>query len=364
MTARPFREARISIEAIAHNVGLLRRLAPSRHLMAVVKADGYGHGAVTAARAALEAGADHLGVADVAEALELRAAGIDAPVLAWLLDPHGDLVPALEAGVAIGVSSLEQLERVAAAGHRPAVHLKADTGLSRNGAVEAEWGVLLERTATLVGSGAVRLEGVFSHVSGTSPDDDRAQLAAFERFLDALQAHGLEPGIRHLAASGAALDLPESRYDMVRAGIALYGLPPAPHHRALELRPAMQLSAAVAAVKRVPAGSGVSYGYRLRTGESSTLALVPLGYADGVPRAAEHAPVLINDRTFPVVARIAMDQLVVDVGGHPVAVGDRAVLFGDPAEGEPSAEHWADAAGTIGYEIVTRIGRRVTRTRA
>ena len=364
MTARPFREARISVDAIAHNVALLRRAAPTRHLMAVVKADGYGHGAVTVARAALEAGADHLGVADVTEALELRSAGIDAPVLAWLLDPSGDLGPALEAGVTIGVSSLAQLEHVASAGHRPAVHLTADTGLSRNGVVEAEWGPVLERTAVLVRRGAVRLDGVFSHVSGTSPDDDRAQIAAFERFLDALRAHGLDPGIRHLAAAGAAFDYPAARYDMVRAGIALYGLPAASHHGDLDLRPAMQLSATIAGVKRVPAGSGVSYGFRLRTTEMSTLVLVPLGYADGVPRTAEGAPVLIGGRVFPVVARIAMDQLVVDVEQHPVAVGDRAVLFGDPGQGEPSAEDWASAAGTIGYEIVTRIGRRVTRTRA
>jgi len=364
VTARPFREARISIDAIAHNVELLRRAAPTPHLMAVVKADGYGHGAVTVARAALEAGADHLGVADVAEALELRVAGIDAPLLAWLLDPNGDLGPALEAGISIGVSSLAQLERVVAAGHRPAVHLKVDTGLSRNGVVEAEWGPLLQRTATHVATGAVRLEGVFSHLSGTSPGDDRVQIAAFERFLDALRSYGLEPGIRHLAAAGAAIDHPQAHYDMVRAGISLYGLPPTPQHRDLGLRPAMQLSAAVAAVKRVPAGSGVSYGYQLRTTETSTLALVPMGYADGVPRAAQGAPVLIAGRVFTVVARIAMDQFVVDVAEHPVIVGDRAVLFGDPEQGEPSAEEWADAAGTIGYEIVTRIGRRVTRTRA
>lgn len=362
MSARPFREARIAIDAIAHNVELLRRLAPSRHLMAVVKADGYGHGAVTAARVALEAGADHLGVADVTEALELRNAGIDAPVLAWLHDPAADLAVATEAGIALGVSSLAELERAAAAGHRPVVHVKVDTGLSRNGVVEPEWGPLLERLAELVDAGDVRLEGVFSHLSNTSPDDDRAQLAAFERFLDAVEAVGLEPGIRHLAASAAAIDLPETRLDMVRAGIAVYGVAPAPQHRAIGLRPAMELSAPVVSVKRVPAGSGVSYGYLHRTEEASTLALVPLGYADGVPRHALGARVLIGDETFPVAGRIAMDQLVVDVGDRRVEVGDRAVLFGDPATGAPTADDWADAAGTIGYEIVTRLGRRVTRT--
>lgn len=362
MSARPFREARVSIEAIAHNVHELRRRAPARHLMAVVKADGYGHGAVTAARAALEAGADHLGVADVAEALELRRAGIDAPLLAWLHDPAADFAVATQAGIALGVSSLEQLERAAAAGHRPAVHVKVDTGLSRNGVVEADWGPLVERLVALVDAGDVRLEGVFSHLSNTDADEDRAQIVAFERFLGAVDSVGLDPGIRHLAASGAALDHPAARYDMVRAGIALYGIAPAPHHRDLPLRPAMELSAAIATVKRVPAGSGVSYGYLHRTSGPATLALVPLGYADGVPRHALGAPVLINGAIFPVAGRIAMDQFVVDVGDHSVAVGDRAVLFGDPSTGAPSADEWAEAAGTIGYEIVTRLGRRVTKT--
>lgn len=362
MTARAFREARVSVDAIAHNVELLRRLAPSRHLMAVVKADGYGHGAVTAARAALEAGADHLGVADVSEGLELRRAGIDAPVLAWLHDPAADLAIATEAGIALGVSSRAELERAAAAGHRPVVHVKVDTGLSRNGVVEAEWGSLLERLVELVEAGDVRLDGVFSHLSNTSPDDDRVQLEAFERFVEAVQSVGLEPGIRHLAASAAAIDLLETRFDMVRAGIALYGLAPAPQHRTLPLRPAMELSASIVSVKRVPAGSGVSYGYLHRTEGPSTLALVPLGYADGVPRHALGARVLIGDELFPVAGRIAMDQLVVDVGDRSVAVGERAVLFGDPATGAPTADDWADAAGTIGYEIVTRLGRRVART--
>lgn len=364
MTARPFREARVSIDAIAHNVHELRRLAPSRHLMAVVKADGYGHGAVTAARAALEAGADQLGVADIAEGLELRRAGIDAPVLAWLHDPAADLAVATEAGIALGVSSRAELERAAAAGHRPVVHVKVDTGLSRNGVVESEWGALLERLVELVDAGDVRLDGVFSHVSNTSPEDDLAQLATFERFVEAVRSVGLEPGIRHLAASAAAIDLPESRFDMVRAGIALYGLAPAPQHRSLPLRPAMELSASIVSVKRVPAGSGVSYGYLHRTEGPSTLALVPLGYADGVPRHALGARVLIGDELFPVAGRIAMDQLVVDVGDRSVAVGERAVLFGDPSTGAPTADDWADAAGTIGYEIVTRLGRRVTRTTA
>lgn len=361
----PLREARISASAIGMNAETMRRRVPTPHTMAIVKADGYGHGAVTAARAALEAGVDHLGVADLDEAFELRAAGIDAPVLAWLHDPDADFAAAAEAGIAIGVSSREQLARAAASGHRATVHVKVDTGLSRNGVAEADWGPFVEALAPAVASGSVHLAGVFSHLSNTSPDDDRAQVVAFERFLDAVRAVDLDPGIRHLAASAAALDHPAARYDMVRLGIALYGIAPERHLRgALPLAPAMQFSTRVVGLKRVPAGSGVSYGYLHRTTAPTTLALVPLGYADGVPRAAVDAPVLIAGTVHRVVGRIAMDQLIVEVGDAPVAIGDRAVLWGDPAAGEPSIDEWADAAGTIAYELVTRLGRRVHRTRA
>jgi alanine racemase len=361
---RPLREARIWAGAIGQNAGTMRGLAPSTHAMAIVKADGYGHGAVTAARAALEAGVDHLGVVDLDEAFELRSAGIDAPILAWLHDPQADFAAAAEAGIALGVSSRAQVARAAASGHRATVHIEVDTGLSRNGVPEAEWGPLVEDLARVVGCGDVRVGGVFSHLSNTSPDDDRAQVVAFERFLDAVRSVGLDPGIRHLAASAAALDHPVARYDMVRFGIALYGIAPERHLRGtLPLVPAMQLSTRVVGVRRVPAGSGVSYGYRHRTTVPTTIALIPLGYADGVPRAASDAPVLIGDTVHRVVGRIAMDQCVVDVGDTPVSLGDSAVLWGDPATGAPSVDEWADAADTIAYELVTRLGRRVHRTR-
>lgn len=361
----PLREARISAESISVNAASMRRLVPTAHSMAIVKADGYGHGAVTAARAALEAGVDHLGVADLDEAFELRAAGIDAPLLAWLHDPDADFAAAAEAGIMLGVSSRAQLARAAASGHRATVHVKVDTGLSRNGVVEAEWSALVDELAAAVAAGTVHLGGVFSHLSNTSPDDDRAQVVAFERFVDAVRAVDLDPGIRHLAASAAALDHPAARYDMVRLGLALYGIAPERHLRGtLPLVPAMRLSARVVGLKRVPANSGVSYGYLHRTTAPTTLALVPLGYADGVPRAAVDAPVRIGDTVHRVVGRIAMDQLIVDVGDAPVELGDRAVLWGDPAEGDPSVDEWADAATTIAYELVTRLGRRVHRTRA
>lgn len=363
MIGRPFREARISRDAIAANVALMRELAPAPRAMAVVKADGYGHGAITAARAALEAGAEMLGVADLDEAFELRAAGIDAPVLAWLHPAGADLAAAAEAGITVGINSLAQLRQAADAGHRGTVHVKVDTGLSRNGVAREEWGPFVDELAHAVAHDGLRLGGVFSHLSNTSPDEDRAQIVAFEEFLDAVRAANLDPGIRHLAASAAALDHPAARYDMVRLGMAIYGLAPEDHHRHLPLVPAMELSAEVVHVKRVPAGSGVSYGYRYRTARPTTLALIPLGYADGIPRHTDGACVRIREHRMPVVGRVAMDQFVVDAGDHPVALGDRAVLFGDPRTGAPSALDWADAAGTIGYEIVTRLGRRVVRTR-
>ncbi|MGV9769957.1 alanine racemase [Microbacterium sp. NPDC003461] len=367
----PLREGLIDAAAIEANTRTLRRLAHTREFIAVVKADGYGHGALTAARAALAGGATRLGVADLAEAHALRAAGVEAPVIAWLHGPDADFAPAVAAGIELGVSGVAQLRRVAeaarAAGRAAAVHLKLETGLGRNGAAPAEWEALFDLAAELVARGEVRVEGVFSHLSGTSPEDDRAQVRAFESGLALAAARGVRPAIRHLAATAAAITLPEARFDAVRVGIGLYGLSPLEGTTSadLRLRPAMTLRARVAAVRRVPAGHGASYGYRYRAERETTFALVPLGYADGIPRQASNAgPVAIRGERFRVAGTIAMDQFVVDVGDAPVEVGDEAVLFGDPAAGAPSADEWAAAAGTINYEIVTRIGARVTRTEA
>lgn len=363
MSLQPGREARIDLDAIEHNTRLLRERAGTAHAMAVVKANGYGHGAVESARAALRGGADHLGVVDLVEALELRAAGITSPVLAWIHDPEPDFAAAIAAGVELGLGTAGMLEAAAAAG-APSVQLKLDTGLGRNGVPEAEWPALFARAAAIERAGGPRIRGLFSHLAGAGEHEDRAQLAAFERALGLAEEAGLRPELRHLAATAGALFLPEARFDLVRLGIGLYGHSPVEHVSGAELglRPAMTLSAPVVAVKRVPAGHGVSYGFTHRTERESTLALVPLGYADGVPRQASgRGPVRIGGRTFTVAGRVAMDQIVVDVGEHPVSVGDRAVLFGDPALGDPGARDWADAAGTIDYEIVTRIGHRVPR---
>ncbi len=365
----PFREARIDVDAIADNVRHFRALT-SVDVIAVVKADAYGHGAVTTAVAALAGGATRLGVADIAEALELRRQGIHAPILAWLHRPGESFVQAAAADVEVGISSFDQLEAAAVAAsvdHPVGVHLKLETGLSRNGIAPTDWGRVFAEAARLERIGRLRIIGLFSHLSNTSAADDRAALALFHEGVAQAAASGVHPEIRHIAATAAAIDLPETRLDAVRIGIGLHGLSPFDDRSsaALGLRPAMTLRGAVCAVRRVPAGAGVSYGYAHRTDRETTLALVPLGYADGVPRQASgRAPVSIGGRRFTVAGRIAMDQFVVDVGDAPIAVGDEVVLFGDPTLGVPSATDWADAAGTINYEIVTRIGARVPRVSA
>ena len=365
----PFREAAVDLDAIRHNVRTIARLVGPAGVMAVVKADAYGHGAVAVARAALDAGAQRLGVADVGEALDLREAGIDAPVLAWLHDPGVSFRAPIERGVELGVSSTGQLHAVAdaaaSAGRTADMHLKLDTGLSRNGIARAEWAHAVAEAARLEREGLVRVRGLFSHLANTSPEEDAAQLDAFLRGVVIAEAAGLRPEVRHLASSAAALRFPEARLDLVRIGIGMYGIPPFGDGTTaadLGLRPAMTLQGRVAAVRRVAPGDGVSYGHTWRAERPTTLALVPLGYADGVPRQASgRAEVLLRGRRRPVVGRIAMDQFLVDVGDDEVLVGDTVVLFGDPAHGAPSADEWGDAAETIGYEIVTRVGPRVPR---
>lgn len=363
----PLREARIDLDAIADNVRHFRRLTDVE-VIAVVKADGYGHGAARTAVAALAGGATRLGVADVDEGIALRRAGITAPIMAWLHAPGRRFDDAAEAGIELGISSMEQLQAAADAAtvDRPVgVHLKLDTGLSRNGIAPADWQRVCAEAARLERIGRLHVIGLFSHLANTSLDDDRAALTRFGVGTEAAASVGLEPELRHIAATAAAIDRPDARLDAVRIGIGLYGLSPFDDRSSadLGLRPAMTLRSQIAAVRRVPAGSGVSYGYDHRTAADTTLALVPLGYADGVPRQASGAgPVVINGQRYTVAGRIAMDQFVVEVGDADVAVGDEVVLFGDPTLGQPAASDWADAAGTIDYEIVTRIGPRVVRT--
>ena len=364
MSATPTREAVIDRGAIEHNVRTLRAAAHTREFIAVVKANGYGHGSITAARGAIAGGATRLGVADLSEALELRAAGITHPTLAWLHGPDTDFAPAIAENIELGLSTIDQLRRATATGV-PVVHLKMETGLGRGGSAPADWAAFTAEAARLEREGRLRVDGIFSHLSGTSREDDLDQLAAFHRAVEVAHAAGLRPTIRHIAATGAAIDMPETRLDSVRVGLGIYGLSPFDDRSSadLGLRPAMTLQAPVAAVRRVPAGQAASYGYTYRAERETTFALVPLGYADGIPRhASNRGPVRIGGQRFRVAGRVAMDQLIVDVGDAPVKVGDRAVLFGDPLRGAPTATEWAEAADTINYEIITRLGPRVTRT--
>ena len=363
----------VDLDAVAANVAVLRERAGGAALMAVVKADGYGHGMVPVARAALAGGASRLGVAHLREALELRSAGIDAPVLAWLTVPGDRYAEAVAAGVEVGVSAegtlAELADAAAATGRAARVQLKADTGLSRNGCPPHLWGDLVRATARYAADGSVELTGVFSHFAcADEPDHPSvpAQRATFEAAVAAVERAGLAVPLRHMANSAATVLDERARFDAVRPGIALYGLSPAPGvvgAAELGLRPAMTLLARVAMVKDVPAGTGVSYGHTYTTRTATRLALLPVGYGDGVPRQASGTgPVLVAGRRVPVAGRVCMDQVVVDLGpGAEVAVGDVAVLFGDAATGAPTATDWARAAGTIDYEIVTRIGARVPR---
>ncbi|AVT34685.1 alanine racemase [Plantactinospora sp. BC1] len=365
-------EAEVDLAAVAANLGTVAAHAGTA-LMAVVKADGFGHGAVPVARAALAAGASWLGVTSAGEALALRAAGLTAPVLSWLHRPDDDFGRLIGADVDLGVSTVPHLHSIAEAARRsgrPAtVQLKADTGLSRNGANRDDWPELVDWARKYEVEGTVRVRGVWSHLAGAETPEGRGvgrQVAAFEEALRIARAAGLRPDLAHLANSAAALAAPATRYDLCRIGLALYGVDPfgAPGAGVYRLRAAMTLRSTVVNVKRVPAGTGVSYGPDRVTERATTLALLPLGYADGLPRTAEgRAEVWLAGTRRPIVGRIAMDQCVVDAGELPVALGDPVVLFG-PARagfGWPTAAEWAGWARTSPHEILTGIGARVAR---
>jgi alanine racemase len=357
------REATVDLNVIAGNVEAIRRIVGTPHFLAVVKANGYGHGTVAVARAALNGGADWLGVLDATEASVLRDAGIGAPILTWLHDPEETFGAHAELNLDVGVSSLSELDRAAAAGVT-AIHVKVDTGLGRSGSLPELWTELFERAHALESSGGPKVRGIFSHLANAGAEVDAAQLVEFERARGVAASAGIEPEFVHIAATQGALRRPESRYNFVRIGLGCYGLSPFQDVEPSEfgLTPALELSATVVSLKRVGAGTGISYGHSYHTKHETTLALVPLGYADGVPRhASNRGPVSINGQHFTVSGIIAMDQFVVDVGDASVAVGDRAILFGNPAHGVPSAQAWASAADTINYEIVSRLGARIER---
>jgi alanine racemase len=365
-------QAVVDLDAIAHNMHVLCEHAGPAQVMAVVKADGYGHGAVAVGRTALAAGAAELGVATIDEALALRRDGIDSPVLAWLHAPGTDFGPALETDVQLAVSSVRQLGEVLDAvertGRTATITVKVDTGLSRNGVSAAEYPEVLSVLRRAQADGAIRLRGIMSHlVHGDDPDNPFNDLQA-QRLID-MAAHAREQGVRyeiaHLSNSPAAMTRPDLAFDMVRPGIAVYGQTPIPERGDMGLRPAMTLKCPVVLVRSVRAGDGVSYGHTWIAQHDTTLALLPIGYADGVFRTLSgRIDVLINGRPRRSVGRICMDQFVVDLGPGEVDVaeGDDAILFGPGTQGEPTAQDWADLLGTINYEVVTSPRGRVTRT--
>jgi alanine racemase len=366
------RELIVDLDAISENTAVLVARSSSGQVMAVVKADAYGHGLVESARAALRGGASWLGVALLDEAVQLRAAGVHAPMLAWLVGPGERWSDALHHDIDLSVSTpwiLEEISQAARDAERVArVHLKLDSGLGRAGVPVAEWPLLVESARKVELDGTVEVVGLWSHLAYADapghPTIDR-QLATFTEALGVAESAGLRPEVRHLANSAATLTRPDTHFDLTRPGLSVYGLSPlhdAPPDE-FGLRPAMSLRARLALVKRVPEGHGVSYLHRYVTNRETTLGLVPLGYADGIPRNATNVgPVLVGDRRRVIAGVVCMDQFMLDLGDDPVSAGDVVVLFGAGTDGEPTAQDWADATGTIAYEIVTRVGPRVTRT--
>ncbi|MFD6298147.1 alanine racemase [Streptomyces sp. NPDC060235] len=364
--------AEIDLAALRANVRALRAHAPTAALMAVVKSDAYGHGAVPCARAAREAGATWLGTATPEEALALRAAGIPGRIMCWLWTPGGPWAEAIEADLDVSVSGMWALREVTAAaeavGAPARVQLKADTGLGRGGCQPADWPELVAAALAAEARGLLTVTGLWSHLACADEPGHpsiQAQLTLFREMVAHAEQQGVRPEVRHIANSPATLTLPESHFDLVRTGIAVYGISPSPEVGTpgdFGLRPVMTLSASLALIKHAPAGHGVSYGHHYVTPGETTLGLVPVGYADGIPRhASGTGPVLVAGKWRTVAGRVAMDQFVVDLGGDEPEPGAQAVLFGPGDRGEPTAEDWARAAGTIAYEIVTRIGTRVPR---
>jgi alanine racemase len=365
--------ATVDLDVICGNVEVLREHAGSAAVMAVVKADGYGHGLVPSARAAVRGGASWLGVAQLSEAMALRDSGIHVPVLSWLHVPGSDFAAAIAADIDLSVSALWSLAEIAdgarALGSNARIHLKVDTGLGRNGAFGDDWQVLLAAARSLEAEGLVRIVGVWSHFvyadEPTHPTVRRQQ----ERFAQAVREAehaGCDLEVRHIANSAATLTNPAAAFDLVRPGLAIYGLSPVPSlgdPQSFGLTPAMTLSADLAVTKRIPAGQGLSYGHQYVTTQDTTVGLVPIGYADGIPRQATNVgPVSLAGARYTVSGRVCMDQFVVDLGpASRAAAGDRVTIFGTGESGEPTAQDWAQATGTISYEIISRIGSRVPR---
>ena len=360
--------ADIDLDAIGANIRELRRLVGPAEVCAVVKADGYGHGAVEVGRAAVDAGAAWLAVAHVAEGVALRGAGISAPVLVLSEPDHGEMAALAGADLAVTLYTHAGIEAASAAARRAGTtvlaHLKVDTGMRRVGADPVD---AVARAKEIVAAPGLELQGVWTHLAvADEPADDftAEQLRRYQVVLDELADAGVRPAVRHAANSAGAIAHPAARFDLVRCGIAVYGIDPSPELAgAASLRPAMTLRSRVAFVKRVGAGEAISYGLRHTFDRDTTVATVPIGYADGVRRGLSErgAHVLLGGRRRPIVGTITMDQLMIDCGDDPVEAGDEVVLIGRQGDEEIRAEEWAALLDTIGYEIVCGVGPRVER---
>jgi alanine racemase len=357
-------EARIDLDRIKANIKHLKELSDSS-VMAVVKADAYGHGLVPVARAALEAGAASLGVALLEEAISLRKAGITAPILAWLVPPGSDFKLAVDNEIELAASSIKALEEIGAvkSTNRPCVHLEVDTGMTRGGFL-GEWGTLEAHHVA-----KIDIVGIFSHFARADEPEEKQneeQRNRFKEMVATLESFGYTNIVRHLSNSAATLKDKESRFDMVRVGIAMYGLSPdvktLGDSASLGLKPAMQVRAKLHLVKTVPANSPVGYGATAYTTAETKLGIVAMGYADGIPRIAQGAGVFVDGKRAPIIGRVSMDQFVVDLGADSKATtGDWVIIFGDGVTGEYTADDWGLASHSINYEIITRIGPRVSR---
>ena len=357
-------EARIDLDRIKANIKHLIELSDTS-VMAVVKADAYGHGLVPVAQAALAAGASALGVALLEEAITLRKAGITAPILAWLVPPGSDFKLAVDNEIELAASSIKVLEEIGAvkSTNRPRVHLEVDTGMSRGGFL-GEWGKL---DAHHVAN--IDIVGIFSHFARADEPEEKQneeQRNRFKEMVATLESFGYTNIVRHLSNSAATLMDKESRFNMVRVGIAMYGLSPDVNSlgdsASLGLKPVMQVRAKLHLVKTVPANSPVGYGATAYTTAETKLGIVAMGYADGIPRIAQGAGVFVDGKRAPIIGRVSMDQFVVDLGADSKATtGDWVIVFGDGATGEYTADDWGTSSGSINYEIVTRIGPRVSR---
>jgi alanine racemase len=355
--------ATIDLGAIRANVSALT--PPSARLMAVVKADAYGHGAVPVARAAVEAGATWLGVALVEEGMELRGADISAPILVLTEFPPGSERDALAASLTPAVYTQDGMRRLvrAATGAAVGVHVKVDTGMHRAG---LPWTNAEEFCRDVLEAG-LRIDALWTHFATADEPEDPFLDVQLQRFLDTdarLRAIGIAAPLRHAANSAAAMRRPDTHFDVVRVGIAMYGVSPGPalDGGAASLRPAMTLGSRVALSRRVPAGEAVSYGLTYRVERDSSIATVPVGYADGYPRSlSNRAQVLIAGKRFPVAGTVTMDQVLVDCADHEVCAGNEVVLLGRQGDEAITAGELARLAGTIGYEIVCGVGARVPR---